>query len=60
MSSDTEKTSRKGAAGLTFVGILLIGLAAGLLTGEVAVGILGGLGIGFIGMAIVRSITGQW
>jgi hypothetical protein len=60
MASENQKPDRKGASGLVFVGCLLLGLAIGLLTGNVAVGILGGLGVGFIAMAIVRSITGEW
>jgi hypothetical protein len=38
----------------------MLGLAIGLLTGNVAAGLIGGLGVGFIAMAIVRSITGEW
>ncbi len=60
MTNETPNRSRKGAAGLVFVGILILGIAIGLLTGESAVAILGALGIGFIAMAIVRSITGEW
>ena len=60
MANNAEEKSRKGASGLVFVGCLLLGLALGLLTGEVVVGIIGGLGAGFFGLAIVRLITGQW
>ena len=60
MSSETQKPRRGGASGLVFVGCLLIGLAIGLLTGEVAATLLGALGVGFIAMAIVRAITGEW
>lgn len=60
MASRNQTPSRRGAAGLVFVGLLLIGLAVGLLTGEVAVGLLGGLGVGFIGMAMARAATGHW
>ena len=55
-----EVKSRSGASGLVFVGCLLLGLAIGILTGNVAVGILGGLGVGFIGLAIARAATGSW
>jgi hypothetical protein len=60
MSSDTQGPSRKGAAGVVFVGFLITGLAIGIYTGETAVAMLGALGLGFIAMAIVRSITGEW
>ena len=62
MANQNQKPDRdrKGASGLVFVGCLLLGLAIGLLTGNVAVGLLGGLGVGFIAMAIVRYITGEW
>jgi hypothetical protein len=60
MDSEKQKPDRKGASGLVFVGCLMLGLAIGLLTGYVAAGLIGGLGVGFIAMAIVRSITGEW
>ena len=55
-----QETKSKGSSGLVFVGCLMIGLAIGLLTGNVVVGIFGGLGVGFIGMAIARYATGEW
>ncbi|MCO6450906.1 MAG: hypothetical protein J5I90_08995 [Caldilineales bacterium] len=60
MTNEIQKPNRKGASGLAFVGCLLIGLAVGLLTGQVAAALLGALGIGFIVMAIMRAITGEW
>lgn len=60
MSEEKQETKRGGAAGLVFVGCLLLGLALGLLFGNAAVGILGGLGVGFIAMAIMRGATGSW
>lgn len=60
MSSESQMPSRSGVSGLIFVGFLIISLAIGLLTGEVAVALLIGLGAGFIGMAIARYVTGQW
>jgi hypothetical protein len=38
----------------------MLGLAIGILVGNAAVGVLGGLGVGFIAMAIVRAATGEW
>jgi hypothetical protein len=31
-----------------------------LFIGNVAAGLIGGLGVGFIAMAIARYVTGQW
>ena len=60
MSSERQEPSRRGISGLVFVGCLLIALAVGLLTGQLAVALLGGLGVGFIAMAIARYVTGEW
>lgn len=60
MSNNIQESSRKGTTGLVFVGCLILGLALGLLAGNVAIGFLVGLGVGFIGMAITRALTGQW
>ncbi len=60
MSTENQEPSKTGISGLFFVGCLLIGLAIGILTGQVAVALLGALGVGFIAMGIVRFVTGQW
>ncbi len=60
MTSEKQVSKKSGTSGLVFVGCLILGLAIGLLTGNVAVAILGGLGVGFIAMAIVRIGTGEW
>jgi predicted lipid-binding transport protein (Tim44 family) len=60
MTNEKQKPERKGISGLVFVGCLMLGLAIGFLTGNIAAGLFGGLGVGFIGMAIVRYITGEW
>jgi len=60
MASERQGARRSGAAGLVFVGCFMVGIAIGLLTGAVAPAILGGLGIGFVAMAIVRAVTGEW
>ncbi len=41
-------------SGIAFVGCLLLGMAIGMLYGETAVGIFGGLGVGFIVMALIE------
>jgi len=60
MANEAQETKKKGVSGLVFVGCLMIGLAAGILTGQTAAGALGGLGFGFIGMAIIRYKTHEW
>jgi len=60
MSSEKNEKTRSGISGLVFVGCLLIGLAIGIYTGNVAPALLAALGIGFIAMAITRYFTGQW
>ena len=60
MASERQERKAGGASGLVFVGCLMVGLAVGLFTGQVAPALLGALGIGFIAMAIMRSITGEW
>ena len=60
MSSEKQAPKGKGISGLVFVGCLMLGLAIGLLTGNVAAALIGGLGVGFIAMAIMSYLTGQW
>jgi len=60
MPEQTQERSRKGASGLFFVGFLILGLAVGFFTGNVAAGLFAGLGVGFIAMAISRAVTGEW
>ena len=60
MTSEKQEPRGKGASGLIFVGCLMVGLAVGLVTGNMAPWLIGSLGIGFIAMAIMRAITGQW
>ena len=60
MADQPKETKRTGVASLAFVGCLILGLAVGLVTGQVAAALLGGLGLGFIAMAILRYLTGEW
>ena len=60
MANEAKETKRKGISGLVFVGCLMLGLAIGFITGQIVAGVLGGLGVGFIGMAIARYKTGEW
>jgi hypothetical protein len=55
-----ETKSRAGAAGVIFVGCLLLGLAVGFLIGNIVAGLFGGLGVGLIAMGIAHAATGSW
>ncbi len=53
-SEQTEKTkAARKAGGLLFTGSMFIGMAAGWYTGHFNIGMFGGMGIGFILMAVV-------
>lgn len=57
IESPEEKKSRSsGIMGLFFVGCLLISIAIGIATGEMAVAFMIGLGVGFIAMGIARYV----
>ena len=43
------------SSGLIFVGCMFLGMGIGKLYGDVSVGTLIGMGIGFIGMAVCRK-----
>jgi hypothetical protein len=58
--NEKQESNRKGISGLVFVGCLMIGLAVGFVTGNIVAGLFGGLGVGFIAMAIVRYKVGEW
>ena len=61
MTNTTEESrKRKGISGLVFVGCLMVGFAVGFMTGNIVAGLFGGLGVGFIAMAIVRYKVGEW
>lgn len=60
MASEEQGPNRSGVSGLVFVGCLMIGLAVGFLIGNIVAGLFMGLGVGFVGMAIARYVTGAW
>jgi|GEM_PF-954487 len=57
MESDDDQTGKKNAAqkagGLLFVGCMFIGIAVGFYVKNIAMGTMGGMGLGFILMAVV-------
>ena len=50
------KKKKEDIPGIAFVGCLFIGLALGMAYGNPAVGVLAGLGAGFIVMAILKYL----
>ena len=54
MKEHNKRSKGKRASGYVFVGCLIIGWAAGVITNMLPYSIFIGLGAGFIGMAIVR------
>lgn len=60
MSLEKQEHSRSGVSGLIFVGCLMIAIAVGLLTGNMAPALIGGIGVAFVAMAIARYATGAW
>jgi hypothetical protein len=57
-STNQRRRSAGSDAGLVFVGVLMIGLAVGILTGQMAVAALGALGVGFFAMSFVGGMRG--
>ena len=60
MANEAKEPKKKGISGLVFVGCLMLGFAAGFITGQIPAGLFAGLGVGFIAMAIVRYKLGEW
>ena len=53
---EKKNKTRSTVAGVVFVGCLFIGLALGILFNKTVVGLLLGLGIGFIAMGIIWTL----
>jgi hypothetical protein len=56
MADKEEKKKSDTAGGLIFVGPLLIGLGFGIYYNQTAVGVLVGLGVGFILFGLVKAL----
>ena len=50
--NDNGKAAAKKVGGLLFVGCMFLGMAAGFYFHEVQIGLFGGMGMGFIMMAV--------
>ena len=48
-----KKSGIGDRSGVAFVGFLFLGIAFGMLYNQVAVGVMAGLGLGFISMALL-------
>jgi len=57
-STHHQPRSAGSDSGLVFVGVLMIGLAVGILTGQMAVATLAALGVGFFAMSLVGGMRG--
>jgi len=56
MAKNEEKSKADTVGGLVFVGPLMIGLGLGIYYNQTAVGLLLGLGVGFIFFGIVKAL----
>ena len=56
MSEKKEKSKSDTVGGLVFVGPLMIGLGLGIYFNQTAVGVLVGLGFGFILFGLVKAL----
>lgn len=56
---DKKKNLSSTIAGVVFVGCMFIGLGLGMLYNKTAIGIMIGLGVGFIAMGIVWALAGK-
>ena len=50
-----KKNDNYERSGIAFVGFLFLGIAAGMLFNQTAVGVMAGLGLGFIAMALLKK-----
>jgi hypothetical protein len=56
MTDKEDKKKSDTAGGLVFVGPLMIGLGLGIYYNQTAVGVLVGLGVGFILFGLVKAL----
>ena len=58
-ANDYQRSSGYESGGVAFVGCSLIGIVLGMLYGQIAVGSLLGVGVGFMIMALMRWSASQ-
>lgn len=56
---ENDKKNKSKIGGIVFVGCLFIGLALGMYFHNTGVGVLLGLGVGFLAMGLVMGTTGK-
>lgn len=52
-NNDNKKSGAQKVAGLLFVACLFLGMAGGWYFGDIKIGLFGGMGVGFLLMAVV-------
>jgi len=52
-NNNDKKSAAQKAGGLLFTGCLMLGMATGWYFGDIKIGLFGGMGVGFVLMAIV-------
>jgi hypothetical protein len=60
LAKDSQDSKKSGLGGFVFIGCILIGLGFGLAFGLMPGALIIGVGVGFLGMGIVRYKTGGW
>ncbi len=53
---EIEHKEKNKTAGLLFVGCLFVGMALGFWFGKLPIGLLGGMGVGFLASAAYRAL----
>ena len=60
MADNSRETKKSGLGGYVFVGCIIIGLGFSLAFDLMPGALIIGVGVGFLGMGIVRYKTGRW
>ena len=60
LDDKSRETKKSGLSGYVFVGCIIIGLGFGLAFNLMPGALIIGVGVGFLGMGIVRYKTGRW
>jgi len=60
MGDDSGTAKKSGLSGFVFIGCIIVGLGCGLAFDLMPGALIIGVGVGFLGMGIVRYKTGEW